>query len=349
MYFDMHTSVLSVGIDVGKTKLDVACMRQDRSAVHQVFSNDPKGITGLKKFLKQQRTAATVPCTLESTGSYHYLVSLSLREAGYRVNCVNPIITKKYRKATVRDSKSDKTDCMRIAELGANEPNLQPFSLTREDIAAKSVLSALAFHERALQQLEGHVAHFQELEKTVGVKVDQRAVKKAAEYLQKQIDVHRLKLAAEAPQEAREIAANVSGVSLEHVAALLVALKDRQFENRDQLIAFVGLDIKTRQSGSWIGKEVLSKRGNAYLRKILFQTGWGLMLHNEQYRPYYQRMRDRGKAYKTSIIATARKFLRFLFAFFWKKTIAFPSRQESRTSLTLASFENAMVPRLSTP
>ena len=105
-------------------------------------------------------------------------------------------------------------------------------------------------------------------------------------------------------------------------------MKDKQFENRDQLIAFVGLDVKTRQSGSWIGKQVLSKRGNGHLRKLLFQMGWGLMMHNETYGAYYQQMRERGKGYKTGIIATARKFLRFLFAYLWKKTITFKTLAE---------------------
>src|SRR6266436_550355 len=100
----MSTSVVNVGIDVGKAKLDVACIYQDRSMVHQAFSNNVKGIRSLRSFLKKQRTASTVPCTLESTGAFHLLVALSLREAGYRVNCVNPIITKKYMKATIRDA-----------------------------------------------------------------------------------------------------------------------------------------------------------------------------------------------------------------------------------------------------
>jgi Transposase IS116/IS110/IS902 family len=86
-------------------------------------------------------------------------------------------------------------------------------------------------------------------------------------------------------------------------------------------VAFVGLDVRTRQSGQWTGRQVISKRGNGYLRKILFQIGWGLMINNEEYQRAYQAMRARGKNYKTCIIALARKFLRFLFAFYWKKTI----------------------------
>jgi hypothetical protein len=54
-----HSSVVSVGIDVGKAKLDVACMQEDRTSIHQVFSNTEKGIGSLARFLKQQRTAVT--------------------------------------------------------------------------------------------------------------------------------------------------------------------------------------------------------------------------------------------------------------------------------------------------
>jgi hypothetical protein len=84
-----HSSVVSVGIDVGKAKLDVACVREDRSAIHQVFSNTEKGISSLAKFLKQQRTAVTVPCVLEATGDYHLLAGLMLSEAGNAVKCID--------------------------------------------------------------------------------------------------------------------------------------------------------------------------------------------------------------------------------------------------------------------
>src|SRR6202049_866859 len=183
----MNTSVVSVGIDVGKAKLDVACMHQDRKMVHQVFSNDVKGIHSLRSFLKQQRTAPTVPCTLESTGAYHLLVALSLNEAGYRVNCVTPIITKKYMKTTIRDAKSDKIDSKRIAELGYHEPDLQRFTVTRQDIAAKSVLSALAQLETLRQQLAAHIEHTKEMRRTLGVAIDCKAAAKSLQHIEEQI------------------------------------------------------------------------------------------------------------------------------------------------------------------
>lgn len=330
----MNTSVVSVGIDVSKAKLDVACMHQDRTMMHQVFGNDVKGIRSLRSFLKQQRTAAAVPCTLELTGAYHLLVALSLSEAGYRVNCVNPIITKKYMKATVRDAKTDKIDARRIAELGYNEPNLQQFTGTRDDIAAKSILSALAQLETLRQQMTSHVEHAKEMRRTLGIVIECKAATKSLEYIEKQITAHRARLCELAPQEARILASHVKGVSLEQASVLMVALRDKTFVDRDQLVAFVGLDVRTRQSGQWTGRQVISKRGNGYLRKVLFQIGWGLMINNEEYQSLYQAMRARGKNYKTCIIALARKFLRFLFAFYWKRTIVF---ETSPVSISVAT------------
>ena len=289
--------------------------------VHQVFSNNVKGIRSLQSFLKQQRTALTVPCTLELTGAYHLLVALSLSEAGYRVNCVNPIITKKYMKATVRDAKSDMIDAKRIAELGYQEPALQQFTATRENIAARGILSALDQLETLRQQLVAHIAHIREMRQTLGVVIDCKGATKSLRQLEQQITAHRARLCELAPKEARLLSSQMKGLSVEQVSVLLVALGDKQFVNRDQLVAFVGLDVRVRQSGKWQGKQVISKRGNGYLRKVLFQIGWGLMMHHDEYRRAYQAMRARGKNYKTCIIAMARKFLRFLFAFYWKRSV----------------------------
>ena len=222
----MSTSVVSVGIDVGKAKLDVACMHQDKSMVHQVFSNNVKGIRSLRLFLKQQRTAPTVPC-IESTGVYHLLVALSLNEAGYRVNCVNPIITKKYMKATVRDAKSDKIDAKRIAELGYHEPGLQRFTLTRESIAAKSILSALAQLETLRQQLSAHIAHTKEMRTLLGVAIDCRAAAKSLECIERQIAAHRARLCELVPEETHVLASHIKGLSLEQASVLLTALARR--------------------------------------------------------------------------------------------------------------------------
>jgi transposase len=335
-----HTSVVSVGIDVGKAKLDVACVRDDRTALHQVFSNTEKGIGSLAKFLKQQRTAVTVPCVLEATGDYHLLASLMLSRGGYSVKCINPLITKKYRRASVRDAKSDKIDCKRLAEIGVIEPELPVFADTKDIIAGRKLLSSIAHLETVRQKLSAHLQMLKETEKALGIRESHRDTERALLCIERQIKAYRARVCAVAPKEAKMLADMLPGVSHGQIATLLVAIGDKTFENRDQLVAFVGLDVRLRQSGSWQGKQMLSKRGNGYLRKVLFQIGWGLMMNHEVYRRAYQEMRERGKNFKTCIIAMARKFLRFLFAFYWKRSVAL---QASPATLPTVSSESTIL------
>jgi transposase len=338
-----HATVVSVGIDVGKSKLDIACLRTDRTTTHEVFANSEKGIRSLERFLKQQRTALTVPCVLEATGDYHLLASLMLTKRRYAVKCINPIITKKYRRASVRDAKSDKIDCARLAEIGMIEPVLPTFVETRESIVAKKLLSSIAHLETVRQRLSAHLQLLRETQKSLGIGGRCRDMERALLSIDRQIKVFRAQVCAAAPKEARVIADMMPGVSHDQAAALLVALGDKAFESRDQLVAFVGLDVRLRQSGNWVGKQVLSKRGNGYLRKVLFQIGWGLMMHQAEYRKLYEEMRARGKNYKTCIIALARKFLRFLFAFYWKKTVV------PRAHLGQSSVRSSMSASFPTP
>jgi transposase len=244
-----------------------------------------------------------------------------LSERGFSVKCINPLITKKYTRASVRNAKTDKIDCKRLAEIGLIEANLRRFADTRETIAARKLLSSIAHLETVRQQLTAHLQRLEETGKALGIRESHRDTDRALLAIDRQIIAYRALMCAAAPKEARILANAIPGVSHEQASVLLIGLGDKTFENRDQLIAFVGLDVRLRQSGKWQGKQVLSKRGNGYLRKVLFQIGWSLMMHNEDYRRAYQAMRARGKNYKTCIISLARKFLRFLFAFYWKKTV----------------------------
>jgi transposase len=230
-------------------------------------------------------------------------------------------VSKKFRRASVRDAKSDKIDAARLAEIGTIERDLPAFSDTRETIAAKKVLSALWHLERTRQELSGHLQLMTETCKALGIRTNNRDTQRALVCIDRQIRAYRAQLRDMAPEEARTLAAAMPGVSHDQAAALLVGLCGKHFEDRDQLVAFVGLDVRLRQSGKWQGKQVISKRGNGYLRKILFQIGWGLKMHHPEYRRVYEGMRRRGKKYTTCVLAMARKFLRFLFAFYWKRTV----------------------------
>src|SRR5207245_6334060 len=145
----------------------------------------------------------------------------------------------------------------------------------------------------------------------------------AVKTLEEQMAVLRLFVRTHVPhQKAVQELGTIKGVSEEQVSVLLGMLGDTSFAHRDQLVAFVGLDVMARISGKWQGREKLSKRGNPYLRKTLYLMAWGLKQHNPQYREYYRRLYvEEGKHYTTCLMAVARKFLRFLYAYHWKGSV----------------------------
>jgi hypothetical protein len=53
----------------------------------------------------------------------------------------------------------------------------------------------------------------------------------------------------------------------------------------------------------------------------VFLIGWSLMMNNPRYQEVYARKRAEGKNHTTCLLIIGRKFLRFLFSYFWKKNL----------------------------
>lgn len=319
-----HAHVVSVGVDVCKSTLDVAYLTDTQETVLRSYDNTVDGITHFLRDLKTQKTAKTVPCVIESTGNVHFLVTLMVANAGYAVKCINPLITKKYQRSSIRNAKSDRVDARRLAEIGLRESNLQPYTATKDNVVIAKLIASLAKCEKLKQQLKSHRTQLVDSMNTLGQALDVTQYDTALTALDEQIGTLKAMLVVYAPQEATQLAAHTKGVSTEQASILLASLQDKEFVHKDQLVAFLGLDIMSRKSGAWVGKQKLSKRGNAYLRKVLYQIAWGLKSHNEHYRVYYEKLRKKGHHYTTCLIAVARKFVRYLFAYYYKRSITFP-------------------------
>jgi transposase len=316
----MTQTVASVGIDVSKAKLDVAWLLADQSVSVRTFTNTLAGITELLVSLKQNGTGQTVPCVVESTGDYHLLCAVMLNQAGYQVNLINPLITKQYQASSVRQAKTDRVDAKRLAKIGLLEPNLPVFTSTTDSIMAKKLISLLAQLQKTEQRLQASYKQFLATQAQLNCTViDSSTLEGTIQSLQHAIKTLQQTVIKLAPVKTHDLARTTPGVSTTALAIILCGLTDKHFTHRDQLVAFVGLDVRARRSGTWQGKERLSKRGNGYLRKILYQIAWGLKMYHPIYQQYYHRLyKEEKKHYSTTLIAIARKFLRYLFAVYFQ-------------------------------
>ena len=308
----------SVGIDVAKAKIDVAILWNVTETKTKQFPNQTESdMKKLVDWLNENGVTKKIPIVVESTGSYHWLSCLLLSENGFTVHLINPLLTKKYERSSIRGAKTDTVDVKRLAEIGLIEKDLPLFFNSRESLSVKKYHSLYAKIQKVKQQLTRSYKEALESAETIGISLNLDTIKDCLNQIEETLKILR-KIIEENSSEMAKNMAEVKGVSRFQASVLCNAVEGRFFENRNQLIAFFGLDIRKKESGTWRGREKLSKRGNSFYRMILFQLGWSLSRNNDEFKKYYQRLREDGKHYYTCIIATARKFLRFFFAYYLK-------------------------------
>jgi transposase len=106
----------------------------------------------------------------------------------------------------------------------------------------------------------------------------------------------------------------VPGVNVICAATFLAAIGDiRRFKNSRQLVGYLGMDPKVRQSGSSPARSGrISKQGSPQARWALVEAAWSVVQQPGPMRAFDQRIRAR-RGFGIAIVATARK----LAALFW--------------------------------
>lgn len=313
---------IGVGIDVSKDSLMISYRYQDGSYYTRPFANTDTDIKRLIKELRILKFKGKI--VSESTGRFHLLSAIMLAEKDFLIYVINPLMSKKYATASIRKVKSDKRDAEILSEMAVVENDLpEPFTSTRKILMIKKKISLIASLDKQIQAMQGMIREYQSTAEILKIKpsaTDKKIFKNVAELikLKKQMekDINELTAALSVgkdSQRRQKIYASIPGVS-DYVATLAtVFFREEYCQSAKQWIAYIGYDISVRQSGKWVGTGRLTKRGNSYLRKRFFLAAWGAMMHNEQFRQYYERLRKENYSYVESLVVIARKIIRTMF------------------------------------
>jgi transposase len=83
-----------------------------------------------------------------------------------------------------------------------------------------------------------------------------------------------------------------------------------RFARSAQAVAYAGLDVTVRQSGTWRGQRKISKRGSGAVRRILYMAAvHSLTQAGSAFRAYYAHLVERGVAKMSALMAVMRKML----------------------------------------
>ncbi len=142
-------------------------------------------------------------------------------------------------------------------------------------------------------------------------------------YFNERIDIVKNKLIMEAKEcYLFDNLITIEGLGELTVALIIAELKDiNRFNNIKELTAYCGLDPSIKQSGSSVnGQGHISKTGNSYIRRILFNTICNIIIICSKTNPensillYYRKKRNEGKHHYVAIIACTTKLLRRILA-----------------------------------
>ncbi len=128
-------------------------------------------------------------------------------------------------------------------------------------------------------------------------------------------------------QQNFDIVTSIKGIGKTTAEKFLIEIGDiNNFKSHNQLRAYIGTDPSIKQSGSSINVTGrISKRGNAYLRKTIWQMAVGTIRCNQKFNDYFNKKMREGKKYKQAVIAVANKLIKTLYALLKNKTLFDPN------------------------
>lgn len=108
----------------------------------------------------------------------------------------------------------------------------------------------------------------------------------------------------------------VPGIAVSTAAELYAEIGDvNHYTHAGQLIKKAGTNPIVKQTGGGAGSYgKISKQGNHHLRYVTYLVGRNLCLHNHDLKPFYERLKSRGKHERSTFVAMGNKMLKIAFA-----------------------------------
>lgn len=297
-----ETAGMYVGVDVSKTRLDVA---METRAETWAVGNDAAGIAALIERLRGLSLASVV---VEATGGQERLLVATLWHAGVPVALVNPRWVRAFAYANRQLAKTDQLDARLLVAFGRATRPL----LTQLPSEAEATLEALVTRRR--QVIDMLTAEKNRL--ATARPATRSRLAEHIEWLEREaadLLAEMEALVAQTPDldDKRHLLHSVPGVGPVLTATLLSQLPELGHLNRRQIAALVGLAPFNRDSGTFRGQRHVAG-GRAEVRSVLYMATISALKCNPVIRDFKRHLCDQGKPTKVAITACMRKLLTIL-------------------------------------
>ncbi len=275
----------------------------------KAFANTLGGHAELLAWLQRQNAGLVHAC-LEATGTYGLGVSEALADAGHTVSVVNPTAIEAYGRSRLSRTKTDRTDARLIAQFCAVHQQPAWVPVPREVRELQALVRRLDALEGMRQQERNRLAA------DPGSEVVSASIEHLIDTIDREMATLKTRIHDHFDQhprlrQQRDLLTSIPGIA-ETTAAILLAEfgpMDR-FSQASACAAFAGLVPREKRSGTSVHRRpVLSKLGNAALRKALYYPALTALRHNPIIKAMRERLVNRGKHRMVIVGAAMRKLV----------------------------------------
>lgn len=303
----MQVEPILVGVDVSKAELVISI----DGATPETLDNEPCAI---RRWLKALQGPACL--AMEATSTFHLALADEAHRQGHSVYLINGYRLNRYREGIGGRAKTDPADArLLVRYLQRERADLRPWSPPSK--AYRTLMQLL--HRRATL-VQARVAIQQSLQGLSILKSSLQALTRQLArvdaLIQRRIQAA---LASAGWQDPYRRCQAIEGIGPVTAAALTTLFQRGHFRHSDAFIAFIGLDVRVRDSGTHRGRRKLTKQGDPELRRLLYLAAMQAK-RQPAWRDFYQRHLDRGLQPIQALNVLARKLARVAFALMKNET-----------------------------
>lgn len=298
----MQVEPLLIGVDVAKAELVI---RQSWSPDLIKLSNEPKAIDTYLKALPEATCLA-----VEATNVFHVQLIERAHALGHTVYVIDGLRLRRYRESIGGRAKTDASDAALLLRYLAHEKKeLRPWD---PPPAGYATVQRLLRRRAVLVQTQTTLR--QSLQCLPELKASVRAMLAKMAHLQRLIDKRLLQaLERQGWKVDARRCQGIEGIGPITAAALTLIFHRGAFRSADAYIAFIGMDVRVRESGTFSGRRKLTKKGDPELRRLLYMAAM-TACRSSTWKPFYERALARGLTRVQALVALGRKLARIAFA-----------------------------------
>jgi transposase len=288
-----------VGIDISKTRLDLAIYPQD--AVESATHDEP----GILRVVNRLQVLQPTSIVLEATGGLERGVVRALAAAQLPVIVVNPRQVRDFAKATGQLAKTDTLDARVLARFAeAIRPALRPVP----DAAMEEARALLARRRQLIDMVTAEKNRLERAASHVRSHIQNHITWLTAELKRVDADLDETIQRSPIWQTQNALLQSVPGVGPVMSRTLLAELPELGTLSHKQIAALVGVAPLNHDSGTLRGRRHVWG-GRASVRAALYMAALVATKWNPAIRRFYRHLREVGNAPKVALVACMRKLL----------------------------------------